>query len=141
MARAVPNLPAPLYLLLSLGRCRGRSSRERPARAASCRSGRPTSVGPRVAQPLLRALPACQGRRRRGKRAPQSRALRPHHVWHQATVCILHLSALTMQVMRVHGYGCHVPRMCTNQGCAHTALDGVSPSPGVLPSFCGWHYR
>lgn len=51
-----------------------------------------------------------------GKRAPQSLALRPHHGWQEATVCILHLSALLMRVMCVQGYGCHIPRTCKNIG-------------------------
>lgn len=107
-----------------------------PPHAAPRQWVRGSVVGPRVAWPLPQGS-ACQARRRPGKHALHSRPLRPHHGWHKATVCILHLGASLMQVMRVHGCGCHIPRTCKNMG-VHT---GPWMRPllfqGGLPSFCG----
>lgn len=109
------------------------------ARAAPGQWVRWSVVDSRVARPLPQGT-ACQGRRRRGKRAPQSLALRPHHGWHEATVCILHLSALPMRLVCAELWLPH-PKDVQEHRCAHWALDEASPFPGGLPSFCGWHYR
>lgn len=93
------NLPAPLYLRQSPGRCRGRSSPAPPPRAAACCPGSTRSVGPGVLRgssggrvdrllPLRRRLP-----KDAGGEGSALQALGSHRVWQEATACILHLSA------------------------------------------------
>lgn len=142
---AAPKLPAPLYLRLSLGRCRGRSSsRERPARAASCR---PTSVGPRVRGGSSggQASPPGAACLQRTQAAREARAavsgprtspwLAPSHCVHSTPQRPDDASHACARLWLPHPTDVH------EQGCAHSALDGVSPSPGISPSFRGWHYR
>lgn len=103
------------------------------ARAAPGQWVRWSVVDPRVARPLPQGT-ACQGRRRRGKRAPQSLALQPHHGWHEATVCILHLSALPMRLVCAGLWLPH-PKDVQEHRCAHWALNEASPFPGGLHPF------
>lgn len=133
-ARAEPA--GPPYLRPPLGRCRGRSSPARRPRAAACRPRRPRSwvrgsaVDPGVARVdplLLVAAPPAGGRRGGGEAALQARALRPGPGWHRATRCILHLGALRVPGMRVHGCGRHIPRVCKDA----LGPGGASPSQGA----------
>lgn len=132
-AGAAANLPAPLYLRQSLGRCRGRSSAAHPPRAAACCPGSTRSVGPGVLRgssggrvdrllPLRRRLP-----KDAGGEGSALQALRAHHVWQEATACILHLSARRWESC-VQGSGCHIPRTCKN-----TSVHAGGPCMGPLP--------
>lgn len=132
------NLPAPLYLRLSLGRCRGCSSRERPARAASCCSGCRTSVSPRVrggssGGPAAPQGAACLPRTQAAREAraavsgpPTSPWLAPSHCVHSTPQRPDDASHACARLWLPHPTDVH------EQGCAHSALDGVSPCPGVL---------
>lgn len=88
-SRRLGSRPPPVYLRLSPCRCRGRSSRAHPPRAAACRWA--AVVGGSVAGPRQgRRLPQVAGRGEEAHAAGW--ALRPRHGWQGATVCILHLA-------------------------------------------------
>lgn len=135
-SRQPRNLPAPLYLQQSLGRCRGRSSRAHPAPAAACRPGSTTSVGPWVlggssrgqVDRLLGSSASCP-RTQAGREA----RCRPSDL---SMVGRQPLCAFYTSVPADASHACarlrlpH-PKDMQERGCAHRALDGASPAQGL----------
>lgn len=125
--RAASTQPARRYLRRPPGRCRGRSSRARPPRAAACRPRRPAaswSVGSRWSGG--RRLPK-DARRRREARA-QAPAPRSRHAWHEATQFILHPAPCRSQSCVCPGPA--PPPREARTLCAPRALPGVFPPRG-----------
>lgn len=128
-ARAARTCPLPLYLRLSLGRCRGCSSRARPACAAAWR---PTSVGPRVrggssgglAAPTRLRLPSTQAAREARaalSAPPTSPWLAQSHCVHSTPRRLADASHACARLWLSH------PKDLQEHGCAHWALDEASP--------------
>lgn len=139
-AGAAANLPAPLYLRQSLGRCRGRSSPARPPRAAACCPAAPgqwvlgSLEGPRVA-----GWPGCS---RCGAACPRTRAgrearCRPSDLTMFGKKPCVHSTPQCPQMgVLCARPGLPHPKDMQEHECAHWwALHGASPTLGLCHPF------